>query len=1827
MKRLLLVLMAMTLLTIPVSAQVNQTIAAVVPIWDASTYQSGAAWIVNEKYVVMSSTKIIRNPITYSSEQNIFVTIAPVDIRKVDTGELIDSLNPNGHIIAFRINESGRIQKVLDIVASANPLRDAVLVTPTGIIYVKSGTTADEIVLYSFDGTERAKYTISDLVNYSTKVTGISPDPLPFIDDAILSPDGKYISVTGRFVNTGYAGGDVFIMDDDLNILSFTPANITKIDDSDIQVFAGEYIVYATNQKDTNISVMEIRTGNVVWHGVGTPVSETTAPVYASGIATPDGKYVFLLKQVDSNTNAARLEVWELTSGGSLILVETRNFTLNFPTETTQPRTAAGLTLYGNETYIAFPAGIIIYNTTTQEYRLFGFNGSYSGRLAAISPQTNYVVMGNKVYMIIRQDIQAKEPRVRFHGTAVFNYGEKPVDLSKPVILEAPKNKPYHVYFEAGSVKITSLALPEKRPFLLTTDWDVRNGMLGKMLDKGLIGYDVIYQDGALVFDHALEKIDDKTIYYYRVHSLTNLVYSRLFGGTESVADSGIIIRIPIAGKASTYTDLYLNQSILIVTAAPLFDWKNELVGIFGIELFSGTSEAAAKDALRQALIKIAEKGQYSKEELLQVSEILHQNAIGYNAMFQALARSVGVAVMPDVPVTVLTRAANYANVKTTIFVVPIVEDTRTGDTYAAVVYVLPSSEIARKAEYTNYVKTFLKNNLGVRDVGVTFIEWGTDWSEYNEKLRGGQIPPIKLGDLIETQVSARNNIPMSQLRFKEVAIVIDTVTRGYASLWDLIGGGSKIPVVTIASGRSIEISGVVNPIYTTDPEEIVSLLPTIEINGQRYNLAPSPEGAITHFTLPLGTQKLVITFPDSPYLATLRVDTDTLIKAPFIDETYGIMKAEFHYDWENVLILLDKIEFVDMPYPMKYAERTFRYKYGEFSHDMTEAFELNQTVDDPTSPTGKRYYYVTKENTEYIDPANGGMMQPCKTYIFRYFYVDKAQIGNAWVQVYFNGTAVTSTIPRHASLYVGSNGTSQTVSGTLTVATKYKDPSTNQIVTVLEETYDWSEYVPAGSSILIEYDIEKFVAKAQELLTQGKVGFVEVYARITNAEVNYITSDDEARVIYYPPPTLPEYGAPVVLSIKAVDKITGDPVANATVVVDGVDTYTTDANGWANISTTVGLHTINVSATGYFDYSDTVNVYDNMTYIAYLEPLAVTKLEGWVRANITFRVIDYLNGTPIAGAKVCDGSWDVCSFTDSNGETWFYYVLDKPEYHIYWAEADGYETSPKHEIYITTNMTYTIYLVPANQTLPPELNTTPIIDENNTQIEIPMNQPVYIVNNTTYVPLVVLVQYADGTPFDGAQITVYNNSTGSVIVTGMTDGTGYSYLYVEQGMVVDVEAVAGNYTFTAKRVWMTVPRLIIFTINQTTAYFTPEVAISDVKIIIHRGQGWFYGNVSHFILTYLWTNVPQTVDLYLRLFDTQNNTVSEKTVTGIQLVPGVNAYMEWLDVNVSKEFKNVTIYAKIVNFQQDTNLSNNELIGNTVTLKPFLDMYATVIWYPIKQKVSNAILPEDVIEIDVGFVIPAKITGVQIRAKIEEFNLNEKALKTIEGRSETVATFEPTTIWRNFTIKVPFTDRIVVTANITHELEDFILNNNITLEIPIYPDTKVEYAKPATLIVSSGSPTAVTVKIQSNAFGRLYTVEIWDDDLKEILAMKDVNITEPNMTVTLEAKAPKISGFQETHTWNVTFAGADYYPANNYYSFNVTIWGIPWWAILLGILLIVLFLLATIRAILATVEDRARPRFRYFRKLDGESVSSRHMTSTEERAISKFKFFRRLKP
>jgi hypothetical protein len=245
-----------------------------------------------------------------------------------------------------------------------------------------------------------------------------------------------------------------------------------------------------------------------------------------------------------------------------------------------------------------------------------------------------------------------------------------------------------------------------------------------------------------------------------------------------------------------------------------------------------------------------------------------------------------------------------------------------------------------------------------VSNVYPYYVFWGKDWNEYQTRLKSGQaLPEINYAQLVEF-ASASWGVEVKNLRVKEFNILVGGITTGSASLFDWLFGGVSVPLSIAVYGQGIEAVGVTRSFSTTDPSQIVTLVPTVRINDKVYTLSASSDGAIAHFMLPEGVNKLVIAF-DAPYTATLRVDADVIVKKDFKLERSGIYTVGFHYNWTSglgdVLIRVDKIELVDMPAPATYIERTFVYAYGSFTHEVTQAFELAQS-------SGGKYYYITKK-------------------------------------------------------------------------------------------------------------------------------------------------------------------------------------------------------------------------------------------------------------------------------------------------------------------------------------------------------------------------------------------------------------------------------------------------------------------------------------------------------------------------------------------------------------------------------------------------------------------------------------------------------------------------------------------------------------------------------------------------------------------------------------------------------------------------------------------------------------------------------------------------
>jgi len=1375
---------------------------------------------------------------------------------------------------------------------------------------------------------------------------------------------------------------------------------------------------------------------------------------------------------------------------------------------------------------------VVAFSTNTDPYvsvlvdiktgRYWTYSGSGYGEATAVSLQGNYIFAGRTLYMLVKQDIQSGEPRIRFQGDLVYNPTQAyPWELSTSFVLEAPQDKPYHIYFQSGQIKITYLSA-EERPVELITDKDIVEGRLGNMLDRGLVRYDVIYTDGATVKDHKLTKEDERTVVYERTHVLQTWTYARFFGVSASTADSGVIIEVPLNAKLTPYSELTLDPKFAVSVVIPQFNPAGELMGVSGQIMGSGASLYTAKSLgsgwLKRYLIA---KG-YDE---LAIHDAVSMWARGATKWGSRALFVVGLALAVDAGAEFYTHYENlkeYENIKTTVYTIPILVDSRTGERYAVVEYFLPMEASEHENDFKNHVISYLER-LGIPSSNIKIrVSYITDtWDNYMDIIESRKIPKTNLLELSKMITEA----PTERLRIDKIVIVIDTITSGYASSFDLLGGGYHEALATIVYGNSIQVSGTMPKFDTSDPEEIASLIPKVEINGQEYDVSPSTDGAIAQFTLPIGTDKLVVRFPNAEHMrAWFQLKTATLVKTPMVDRG-DYYEANFHYDWEygedNLVIITKRMEFVDMPYPMEYAEREIKLLYGRVEPlEITNYFELSQVIDDTSSPSGKRYYYVTQD-PKFLDPSNGARMQTCKQYIFRYWYTtppkpyvpqqnetlpinetqplpanNTSSIGNAWIGLYLNGTNRASVIPRQLVVWLGATGTeANTVKVNVTMRAGYLDSEDKPVYT-MNETRTLTVTIPANHTYTQFYDIQKFVAEA-----------IEHY--------NKVLSDDSDRVTYFPPPNLPPSETLVVLNVRVVDAVNLTALQGADVYLDGSLFGTTDASGWANDTTITGLHSIRVEKSGYQTYEGNLNVFDNMSVVIPLNPEGVTG----------------------------------------------YYKLE------------------------------------------------------------------------------TLVQYKDGAPYEGATVTVKDNATSTVLFTQDTDSLGLARFMIESGKVVDIEVVAGSYTFNFTGITMDKDKRVVATVPEDSGYFAPEVAISNVTLKIHWGQGWYYGETPHLVETWVFSNVPQTVTLHYRAFDVDTNETLNETELTVDVKTGINYIMNWVYLSVRNETKYVAVEVTITSYEQDTNSENNRMRSNVVVIKPFIDLSVTVLWKPVKQKTPLAILPEDVIEVDIGYMIPCKLSGIEIRADVNKHDLFAKKLMPIERHHNVVATFKPnTTIWYNTTITVPFTDKIVVNASIHHPWEYMGWNNYVNTTIKIFPDTEVSNVSVGALLVQSGQDVDITVGLRSNAIGRGTTVSVYDEDTEDVIGTAHVEITEPEMKVRLKATAPVIgqaietkqfnfNGVYETHTWNVSSATVDYWTENDYQRIQVTIWNIPWWLWLLVILIAILFVLAVVHSLLGTVKERTKPRYRFFRRLDsGEEVSDRFGFTTEEKGGRKFRFFRRLK-
>jgi len=1801
---------------------------------------AGAAFFPYNNIVVFYDGSTCRTPLFYDAEQNLFATVGPVKVMNVDTGKIVAAYSPPpGYAAIFKVTHDGKIV-VIQTVNTYEGIgtMSSIVLCPAGVAICNTGegplVAYPEVIypngtivfgstqtLVGFNTTTKTfiwKYTsnytfqegvpsvnlssqiISSIITHTTNYN-VTPPTFGAFDDLyvghVLGGDGRLywcVAVTGQyamspnpqdwnittpdgvnfnltkypvpfwsgdiiftrilsptFTNTTSVPGNTIVSGSTvvpgLNA-EYIPEEWTKICDGDIELPVGaKYWVMADNAWANNIALINLYTGEVSDYA-GTPVVShglNTHPIYISGIATQDGRYVILLKCTDAGigythgTFAAtklpvRIEVWE-HSGNTLTLIKTIDYNLTLSTETTQPRSMGGIAKMGPWQYYALPGGIIIYDTYTHTLRFYGFNGTYSGRLAAVAPGGQYCVLGNTVFRI---DYLLNIPSIIYDGKVYLYSNAKDKNLMSPIVYDIPSSVDKYGYtmrILSGTIKIGSI-YSKKMSVNLTSDKYISSGQLYKMYKEGLIRsfqYTNVKGNGTVEDQKIVEGSYGVTcIDYIRKHVLKPWAPYIAVGKVGSAVDIDIPLNVKV--PVSQFSSINLAYALSYGTIVPVYE-GNKLFGISYSEFGVGVSSAVGGYLAWQALKSYAPSIIYDQIPV-EYSEAVPLTSTGELAstVLSKAAPVIGIATIVDgVAGYILDQNTMHnTEMRTYLMVAPVFQDSVTGQRYTVVTLFLPSS--VNKDEWTGYAGEMLQK-IGIKNYVIRVVTIGTNWDDYlqvmahmSKKDYAKQVNLLAgLNDL-----SAMYGVTPNRLKLVGVHMFIATLTEGRLDLWSwLSGNGLSFFVVTAINAHQLSVFGQIPAQTITNPEEICNLLNPIYINTVPVNLTSSGEYAVADFMLPAKCQKLVIQV-NKPYYASMVASLHTQLIAPLYKVKEGLYATNFTYSWEYPMNET-KIMFAAMPYKMVASYETVYTTHGPEPVNMTPYMTLMAVVNDSTSPTNVRYYYgtVTKHDLRLIDPHNAGMMEQGKKFHIEYYYITPAVVGgDAAIHVMFNGTTVTSTIPRHARVIIDNYGkNSQTVSGYLQVIVGYEDQINHTFNTVDTHTYYFTMNLAPNSSMFKEWDIQKYVGEAINQYRKGCVGYVKLIGRITHAQYDTVKTNDFDSLVYYPPHSLTVV-KPVVATIAVQDAITHAGIPNATVLFDG-KSYTTNTTGIVAIPTTTGVHDVSITATGYYSKNTSIIVY--------------------------------------------------------------------------------------------TNCTYHIYMIPTSYTITPTNNST-----NNTVY------PIIHRNNTTYYPVETVVQYMDGAPVVGANVTMYNTSTGSVIGTGVTGGTGYIVIYVPAGENVTDNVTYAPANYSSQKVFVVnSPMIVQFTISENSSFFEPEVAVNNVSIWVHTGLGEFpngfsMGPVYHSVDSWFYTNVPQNITFEITLIDLKTGNVITRENYTAHLHKGFQRVREFIPVNVS-DFTTCQVECKIVKFQYDTNPYNNYAVGNVVTFRPFIDIYPTIVWFPVHQKSEYGITPGDTIKVCIAIHVPKKVhvPDIHLKYNIMSNEVGKHKMKMVSAKEYTINSVGGVdTIWYNYTMQIPWTNKVVVSASVANKYDLAPENNNVSITIPISPDAECVAATVQSLAVSAGSTVPVRVVVKSNYINTTGSIAVIDEtNGNKTIGSIPINITAPEQAFIVIVHVPQTKKYSETQTWLIYVTEAnDAYPKNNIKEITVTVWGFPSFVILGLIFLFVLIVLLLIKHLLTIRPPREG---RYFRRIDRtDGGLERHLTIKHRDLSRGGRYFKKIK-
>jgi len=464
------------------------------------------------------------------------------------------------------------------------------------------------------------------------------------------------------------------------------------------------------------------------------------------------------------------------------------------------------------------------------------------------------------------------------------------------------------------------------------------------------------------------------------------------------------------------------------------------------------------------------------------------------------------------------------------------------------------------------------------------------------------------------------------------------------------------------------------------------------------------------------------------------------------------------------------------------------------------------------------------------------------------------------------------------------------------------------------------------------------------------------------------------------------------------------------------------------------------------------------------------------------------------------------------------------------------------------------------------------------------------------YDAVIVQVLYRDGAPVQGANITLIVNASGTVRrISMLSDCLGTVLTYVPNMSKIQLLVTWRNKTVINKTFVVEVGEWIVVHLNETSPWYSPEVAILSVRLLTWRGVSYAgLGNATQMIMVQVWTNTPQNITLLLRLWQIVNGTrirVLREWTIHTYLTRGLNIIMKPISIAIL-EPTYVQVEARIVKYENDTYSWNNVAWSNIVLLKPLIDFYIIVKIVKLLGKVSTIPLPEDV------YLVAVKTVAGNIHRTFRLFGKYMPKLRIVlwcklpwnvwtisKTWTFRLGTFTHGYEWTNTTVRLPWCIEVRVSIAVNSTFDPDVLNNNYTESMWLGPEIKIVSVR-APARVFAGYTFSIYVTYRTNDYGTVLTYVVNDTTTRRVLVASDFLQNIKNTTLSLLIPVKLTSG--GVHVLRVGVYGPDVYLKDNAMTVTVTaLTGMALLSMYLPYILLFILLLVLIIAVAYVVAKR----------------------------------------